>query len=69
MLSFLQSPLRAVPDAAQALRNYAGLPPRDDAAPERFASWLPYLAFMENGLALRWKPCRNRARTNRWSRF
>jgi len=55
MLSFLQSPLRAVPDAAQALRNYAGLPPRDDAAPERFASWLPYLAFMDNEQLFRLK--------------
>jgi conjugal transfer ATP-binding protein TraC len=55
MLGFSQSPFRSVPDAIQAMRDYAGLAPVDDAAPDRFASWLPYLSFMENEALFRLK--------------
>jgi len=48
MFDFLHRPLHTIPHAAQALRACVGLPPADDAAPDRFATWLPYLAFMEN---------------------
>ena len=46
MFGFIKAPMRALPQTAQLLRTYAGLPESDDAARDRFASWLPYLAFM-----------------------
>ena len=46
MFGFLTTPLQALPKTTEMLRAYAGLPDRDEAARDRFASWLPYLAFL-----------------------
>lgn len=55
MFGFLKTPMRTLPDAADLFRSYAGLPDEEGAARERFASWLPYLAFMPNDELFRLK--------------
>lgn len=42
-------------ESAQNLRDLAGLAPKDDAESTRFASWLPYLAYIEERQLFRLK--------------
>lgn len=47
MLDFLHSSMRALPKAGQALNALTGRPSGEDGEPDRFATWLPYFAYME----------------------